>query len=77
MARIEVQCHCRCCGETFWRYPADVKAGGGQYCSRKCVAKGQSGRRNSQRFLDGGKVQVDLSVTRVVTTVHKPKGARR
>lgn len=76
--RTEVQCVCRACGKEFWKRVADVKAGGGQYCSRECHHKGQSGRRNVRGLLYGGKVQVDLSVTRTVTTIRKStKGTPR
>lgn len=36
---------CRSCGHTFLTRPQDIRRGYGRYCSRRCAASAQQGRR--------------------------------
>ena len=32
-----VNCVCAQCGKEFWKYPSEIKRGGGSYCSNQCT----------------------------------------
>lgn len=39
---MKITCNCRYCGKEFLKYPSQIAAGRGSYCSRTCRAKDQS-----------------------------------